>query len=79
MMSRCDHKNIVKYMGTYSHGQDLWIVMEFCEGGKLTDLIMKTRFTEPEIAALCKESLLSLIFIPLYPVKYKREYKSIEP
>jgi len=39
MMESCDHKNIVKYYGTYMDGQSLWIVMELIEGGKLTNII----------------------------------------
>lgn len=63
MMQSCNHKNIVKYYGTYSHQNDLWIVMELIEGGKLTDLIMKTRFSEPEIAAVCFHTLNSLKYL----------------
>lgn len=63
MMHLCQHKNIVKYVGAYSHNQDLWIVMEFLSGGKLTDLLLNTHFTEPEIAAVCKECLLALKYM----------------
>jgi serine/threonine protein kinase len=37
--------------------------MELMEGGKLTDLLMKTRFSEPEIACVLKESLLALKYM----------------
>ena len=37
--------------------------MEFMSGGKLTDLLMNTHFTEPEIAAVCKDSLEALKFL----------------
>jgi serine/threonine protein kinase len=63
MMDMCDHKNIVKYIGTYMKGTDLWIVMELMEGGKLTDIILHTRFSEPEIAWVCKETLEALKYM----------------
>ncbi|KAG2381762.1 hypothetical protein C9374_006146 [Naegleria lovaniensis] len=63
MMHSCQHENIVKYVGAYSHNQDLWIVMEMMSGGKLTDLLLNTQFTEPEIAAVCKETLKSLKYL----------------
>lgn len=25
MMAACNHRNIVKYIGTFSHQQDLWV------------------------------------------------------
>ena len=63
MMHSCQHENIVKYVGAYSHNQDLWIVMEMMSGGKLTDLLLSTQFSEPEIAAVCKEILKSLKYL----------------
>jgi serine/threonine protein kinase len=63
MMEKCDHKNIVKYMGTYMKGQDLWIAMELMDGGKLTDIVLNTRFNELEIALVCKETLLGLKYL----------------
>jgi hypothetical protein len=63
MMQSCKHENIVKYHGTYSVQNDLWIVMELVEGGKLTDILMKTRFSEDEIACVTKFSLLALKYL----------------
>eukprot|EP01080_Neovahlkampfia_damariscottae_P007050 gene7050-11213_t len=63
MMDKCDHKNIVKYLGTYMKGQDLWIAMELMDGGKLTDIVLNTRFSEPEIALVCRETLLALKYL----------------
>jgi p21-activated kinase 1 len=60
MMESTTHKNVVKYVGSYTHNQDLWIVMEFLQGGKLTDLLLNTHFSEPQIAAVCRECLEAL-------------------
>lgn len=37
--------------------------MELMTGGKLTDLLMKTRFSEPEIACVLRENLLALKYL----------------
>lgn len=63
MMSECQHQTIVKYIGSYSHELKLWIVMEFLRGGKLTDILMNTSFSEGEIAAVCRETLIALQFM----------------
>lgn len=63
MMESTVHDNIVKYIGSYIHGSDLWIVMEFLSGGKLTDILMNTNFSEPEIAAVCEACLLALDYM----------------
>jgi len=75
MMHSCQHENIVKYVGAYSHNQDLWIVMEMMSGGKLTDLLLNTQFTEPEIAAVCRETLKSLKYLHDYQ-RIHRDIKS---
>lgn len=36
-----DHPNIVKYYETYQNNEFLYIVMEYCPGGDLFDLITK--------------------------------------
>ena len=62
-MSTLQHTNIVKYVGTYTKSQELWIVMEFMNAGKLTDLLMQTQFSEAEIATCCRECLLALKYM----------------
>lgn len=37
--------------------------MEFMAGGKLTDLLLQSRFSEPQIAAICKETLEALRYL----------------
>lgn len=64
MKASQQHANIVKYVGTYQVGDsDLWIVMEFVEGGKLTDLIIKFKFSESDIASVLKETLIALKYL----------------
>lgn len=63
IMATLEHKNLVKYVGTYSKGQELWIVMELMTAGKLTDLLGVTTFTEIEIATSCRDCLLALKYM----------------
>jgi serine/threonine protein kinase len=58
-MSR--HANIVSYIETYMHRDQLWIVLEYIHGGPLTEVLGPTiNFPEPAIAYVCKQILMGL-------------------
>jgi len=38
------HPNIVEMFGSYLVNDELWVVMEFLEGGTLTDIVTRTRY-----------------------------------
>ncbi|KAM3583704.1 hypothetical protein VKS41_003676 [Umbelopsis sp. WA50703] len=57
VMRESTHKNIVNYIDAFLHGGDLWVVMEYMEGGSLTDIVTTNMMTEGQIAAVCKETL----------------------
>jgi serine/threonine protein kinase len=63
MMKINHHRNIVEYIDTYICGEELWIVMEYVEGGALTDLLSICEMTEPQIARVCQDCLLSLEYL----------------
>lgn len=63
MMDSCKHPNIVTYFGSYMVESNLWIVMEFMGGGKLTDMLFSTAMTEPLIAYICRELLKGLKYL----------------
>jgi len=66
MMRTLEHENIVKYIETYRWENCLWVVMEYMNGGSLTDileLIKYTRLTEPQIAFVIKECLKAIAYI----------------
>jgi p21-activated kinase 7 len=57
------HSNIVKMYASYLVDDELWIVMEYLSGGSLTDIVLKSRMNEVQIATVCKSVLTSLAFL----------------
>ena len=49
------HPNIVEMYGSYLIENELWVVMEFLEGGSLTDIVTHTRFENFFAARLISE------------------------
>lgn len=63
VMKDSQHKNIVNFLDSYLRGNsDLWVIMEYMEGGSLTEVIENNGFklTERQIATICFESLKGL-------------------
>jgi len=63
MMKTTRHRNVVEYLDCYLVEDQLWVVMEYLQGGSLTEVITVCQMTEPQIAAVCKEVLLALSFV----------------
>ena len=59
IMQQCDSPFVVKYYGSYFKGTDLWIVMEYCGGGSVSDVMRmrKTTLQEDEIATILCDTL----------------------
>lgn len=61
VMRESQHPNIVNFFGAYLRDEDdLWVVMEYMEGGALTDIINNNTLTEPLIATICYETCKGL-------------------
>uniref|UniRef100_UPI00398F7BB5 serine/threonine-protein kinase PAK 4-like n=1 Tax=Pristiophorus japonicus TaxID=55135 RepID=UPI00398F7BB5 len=54
------HENVVEMYNSYLVDDELWVVMEFLEGGALTDIVTHTRMNEEQIATVCLSVLRGL-------------------
>ncbi|KAI6228872.1 Serine/threonine-protein kinase PAK 3 [Aphelenchoides fujianensis] len=76
VMQKYKHRNLVNYIDSYLvEDDDLWVVMDFLEGGNLTDVVVKTELDEGQIAAVLKECLLALNFLHKHSIIH-RDIKS---
>lgn len=93
IMKSSKHKNLVEYIDCFdvnkygcfffSHGantqiRSLWVVMEFMDGGCLTDILEEfenVQMTELQIAYVCRETLKGLAYLHSYH-RIHRDIKS---
>lgn len=61
IMKESHHDNIVNFLDSFLVRGDLWVVMEYMEGGALTDVIENNNsMTEQQIATVCLETAKGL-------------------
>jgi hypothetical protein len=63
VMREYHHPNIVNYIESFLVANELWVVMEYLEGGALTDVVTETVLSEGLIAGICKKCLEALAFL----------------
>ncbi|CAO3567604.1 unnamed protein product [Mortierella alpina] len=61
VMKESTNPNIVNYLDSFLvKGQELWVVMEYMEGGALTDVIDNNKLSESQIACISLETCKGL-------------------
>ncbi|CAH8514570.1 unnamed protein product [Schistosoma rodhaini] len=63
IMQSYPHPNIVEMFGSYLIGNELWVAMEYLEGGALTNIVTRTLMSEKQIATICRDVLRALAFL----------------
>lgn len=65
IMQQCNSPHVVRYYGSYFKNSDLWIVMEYCGAGSVSDIIRirKKTLTEEEIATILQATLKGLEYL----------------
>lgn len=65
LLKRCQHPNIVSLKGVYQKGPELFISMEFCGGGAVTDIfrVLAEPLREDQIAFIARETLKALDYL----------------
>lgn len=62
-MKEQQHPNIVNFIDCYLVDGELWVVMEYLQGGALTDVVTETVMDEGQMAAVTKACLNALLFL----------------
>ena len=60
ILQSCNHANVVAFDNTYLNGETLWLVMEYCGGGSVADLLRFRALKQHEIHHVLSEILKGL-------------------
>lgn len=65
ILATCNHPNIVQLLGAFYYENQLWIMIEFCQGGAVDAIMLELDrgLTEPQIQAICKQMLEALSYL----------------
>ena len=55
VMRASRHPNTVDYIDSFLHREEVWVVMEYMEGGSLADIATANMMSEGQIAAVSRE------------------------
>ncbi|XP_063079459.1 serine/threonine-protein kinase PAK 6b isoform X2 [Engraulis encrasicolus] len=57
------HKNVVEMFKSALVEEELWVIMEYLQGGALTNIVSETRLNEEQIATVCEAVLQALAYL----------------
>ncbi|KAM3672031.1 serine/threonine-protein kinase PAK 3-like [Ammospiza maritima maritima] len=61
IMKRYRSPNVVNYLDSYLLGEELLLVIEYMDGGVLSDIVSQTCLSEDEMAAISREGYIKNI------------------
>ncbi|KAL2082428.1 hypothetical protein ACEWY4_022246 [Coilia grayii] len=57
------HKSVVEMYKSALVEEELWVIMEYLQGGALTNIVSETRLNEEQIATVCEAVLQALAYL----------------
>ena len=65
VIKECENKYLIKFHGSYFKEGELWLVMEYCNGGSVSDIIKSTKkpLNEDQISGILKQVLRGLDYM----------------
>uniref|UniRef100_A0A3Q3IT60 non-specific serine/threonine protein kinase n=1 Tax=Monopterus albus TaxID=43700 RepID=A0A3Q3IT60_MONAL len=63
IMRDYQHRNVVEMFKSALVEEELWVIMEYLQGGALTNIVSVTRLSEEQIATVCEAVLQALAYL----------------
>lgn len=65
ILSECKHNHVVDMFQAYVHDNKLWMMLEFCPGGAMDDIVLDLErgLDENVIRVICRQSVEALAFL----------------
>ncbi|XP_065111159.1 serine/threonine-protein kinase PAK 6 [Paramisgurnus dabryanus] len=63
IMRDYQHRNVVEMFKSFLVEEELWVIMEYLQGGALTNIVSETRLNEEQIATVCEAVLQALAYL----------------
>jgi len=76
LLQACKHDNVVRYRSCYLWNDMVWVVMEYCNGGSLRELLNQVSLTEGQISYIAREVLQGLHYLHTARRLVHRDLKS---